>query len=97
MIESLEDYLADGIALNVNLILEAAMTVELSPMTRLNDKSNFGPSFIQPLHDKLQSIHFFDVKMQQYQAKNVLSQRANVARVCSIKRESEQLAALDIV
>ena len=97
MIESLEDYLPDSMAFNVNLILEAAMTEEISPMTKLNDKSHFRPSLIQPVHDNLQSTHFLGVKMQQYQAKNVLPQRADVDGVCSIKRESEQLAALDIV
>ena len=96
MIESLEDYLPDSMAFNVNLILEAAMTEEISPMTKLNDKSHFRPSLIQPLHDPLQLIHFFDVKTQKYKTKNMLSQRANVACICSIKRELVQLVALDI-
>tara|TARA_B110000908_G_scaffold169720_1_gene227470 strand:+ start:1996 stop:2217 length:222 start_codon:yes stop_codon:yes gene_type:complete len=72
------------------------MTLEMLNMTWLDDKDYVVSSLMQPVCNTLQSILFFDVKIQQYQSKNSLSQRVIVDCVCSMNRELEQLAGLDV-
>lgn len=72
------------------------MTLEMLNMTWLDDKNYVVSSLMQPVRNTLQSILFFDVKIQQYQSKNSLSQGVIVDCVCSINRVLEQLAGLDV-